>query len=364
MSIYKSGPILAGLILCAGSVLAQEAEDGRDWYTVKGERHGISYFERHRFPEVEYEPGATLTFDRYHTAEVMYDWLQRWAEQYSGIMELYTVGASFEGRPIWQVTLTNRETGDAADKPAAFFEGGRHSGEVTSSESILWLIRHLLENYGRDAAITELLDTRAIYLRPQNNPDGSSLYLNTAQRNRSTVRPHDSDRDGLVDEDPNEDLDGDGIIHELRWRVRPGEEGKGNATLDERDPSGRLMKRTPEGEGDWIVISEGVDDDGDGDYNEDGIGGLDLHRNYPENWRPDRGRDATDRGYTQFGAGEFPLSESETRATVLWLLTHPNVSVANSMDLRQHRPWHHGLSLGWRCLRNVPDPRPLQPDDR
>jgi len=301
---------------------------------VGGERHGVSFFRQHRYSEVEYEVGSTLTFDRYHSADVMYAWIERWAAEYPDLVELYEVARSFEGRPIMQVTLTNKATGAAIDKPAAFFEGGRHSGEITSSESVLWLMQHLLDRYGEDEEITRLLDTKAIYLKPQNNPDGSNLYLHTAQRNRSSLRPHDSDRDGLLDEDPNEDLDGDGIIYDLRWKVREGEEGKGNAVIDERDPTGRLMKRAPEGEGDWIVISEGVDNDGDGDFNEDGIGGLDLHRNYPENWRPDSGRDATKRGWTQSGAGEFPLSETETRATVLWLLTHPNVSVANSMDTR------------------------------
>ena len=58
-----------------------------------------------------------------------------------------------------------------------------------------------------------MIDTKAIYLRPQNNPDGSNLYLYTAQSNRSTVKPHDNDRDGLLDEDPNEDLDGDGNVN-------------------------------------------------------------------------------------------------------------------------------------------------------
>ncbi|WP_332910157.1 hypothetical protein [Algoriphagus boritolerans] len=38
----------------------------------------------------------------------------------------------------------------------------------------------------------------------------------TEQRNRSTVRPYDNDRDGLLDEDPEEDLDGDGIIYQIR----------------------------------------------------------------------------------------------------------------------------------------------------
>jgi Zinc carboxypeptidase len=303
------------------------------WHTVKGERHGVSFFPQHRFPEAEYEAGDSLTFDRYHSADVMYGWLERWARQYDSLVDVYEVGQSFEGRPILQVSITNKATGRPEDKPAAFFEGGRHSGEITGSESVLWLMRHVLTSYGRDPEITRLLNTSALYLRPQNNPDGSNLYLNTAQSNRSSVRPMDNDRDGLLDEDAADDLDGDGVIYQIRYR--PENPDQANRVLDERDPSGRLLRPTRPGErGVWRVIDEGVDNDGDGRFNEDGIGGLDLHRNYPENWRPMPGRDATGRGYTQGGAGEFPLSEPETRATVMFLLTHPNVSVANSMDTR------------------------------
>jgi hypothetical protein len=306
-------------------------ESDTAWHTVAGVRHGPSYFRMHRFPQVEYEAGDVLTFDRYHTADVMYAWLDRWAQQYPQLVDVYEVGRSFEGRPLLQVTLTNKQTGDATDKPAAYFEGGRHSGEITSSESIMWLLQHLLESYGTDPEITNLIDTRTLYIRPQNNPDGSNLYLHTAQSNRSSVRPHDTERDGLIDEDPNEDLDGDGVIYTMRWHVGDGE---GDAIMHPEDPSGRLMKRVPDGEGDWKTASEGLDSDGDGKFNEDGIGGLDLHRNYPENWRPEPGRDETDRGWTQVGAGEYPLSEPETRSVVMWLLTHPHVSVANSMDTR------------------------------
>jgi hypothetical protein len=46
------------------------------------------------------------------------------------------------------------------------------------------------------------------------------------------------------------------------------------------------------------------------------------------------GGDRTGRGWTQNGAGEFPLSEPETRAVVLFLLANPNVAVVNSMDTR------------------------------
>jgi hypothetical protein len=87
----------------------------------------------------------------------------------------------------------------------------------------------------------------------------------------------------------------------------------------------------PMGQGDYLMLgSEGVDNDGDGRVNEDGIGGLDLHRNYPENWRPMS--EETGRGQVQGGAGEYPLSEPETRAVFSFLMTHPHVSIVQSLD--------------------------------
>jgi hypothetical protein len=208
-----------------------------------------------------------------------------------------------------------------------YVEGNRHSGEVTAGESALWMLNHLLSSYGKDKEVTRLVDNFTFYFRPVNNPDGNLLYLETAQTLRSTIRPYDSDRDGLLDEDPAEDLDGDGAIRQMRVKV---EMGKGDAVIDSRDPSGRLMRRVGAGKGDYLLLTEGYDNDGDGRVNEDGIGGLDLHRNYPENWRPET--EETGRGFTQGGAGEYPLSEVETRAVVTFLLAHPNVSVVNTMD--------------------------------
>ncbi|UCF38913.1 MAG: peptidase, partial [Acidobacteriota bacterium] len=118
-----------------------EGDAEKEWYTVGGERHGISYFKKHEFPEVEYTTGEELTFDKYHSTEVTYAWLELWAEKYPNLVDLYEAAESFEGRPILQLTLTNKETGKDTDKPAAYVEGGRHSGEVTSSESVLWLIQ-------------------------------------------------------------------------------------------------------------------------------------------------------------------------------------------------------------------------------
>jgi hypothetical protein len=303
-----------------------EADSSAKYYRLKGERAGINYFSSVKLKGVQYLAGDSLTFDMYHSADVIYTWMSRWASRYPGLIDLYEVGKSYEGRPIYQMTLTCKKTGKDTDKPAAFFEGGRHSGEVTGSESVLWLARYLLENYGKDSAITHIINTKTIYLKPVNNPDGHNLYLHTAQSNRSTVRPDDSDRDGLLDEDSPEDLDSNGIILTMRWK----DEKKGTWIPDPADTTGRIMKRVAAGKGIYLTSSEGFDNDGDGKINEDGIGGLDLHRNYPENWRP--AKEETGRGYTQGGAGEYPLSETETRAVVLFLLSHPSIYVVNSMD--------------------------------
>ena len=301
--------------------------DSTSVYVVDGFRHGVAYFPKARSPHVEYEATDVLSFDKYHSAGVIYTWMERFAARWPDLVDLYEVGRSYEGRPVIQMTVTNKKSGPATEKPAAFFEGNRHSGEVSSAESVMWLMQHLLENYGGDDEITRIVDRNAIYLRPINNPDGHNLYIHTAQSNRSTVRAFDNDGDGLLDEDPPVDLDGDGRILRMRYKD-PG----GDYVIDERDPAGRVMKRVAAGKGTHKMTGEGVDADGDGRFGEDGIGGLDLHRNYPENWRPMR--EATGRGWTQGGAGEYPLSEIETRLVFDFLMKNPNIYIVNSMDTR------------------------------
>lgn len=329
--LLAAAGIMSVSALCAQVSLSAEKkwpENDPDakFYTVSGYRHGVSFFPKVRYSHVEYEPKQTLTFDKYHSAEVVYHWMHRWAEEYPDLVDIYVVANSYEGRPIWQMTLTNKKSGKATDKPASYFEGNRHSGEVSSTESVLWLIKHMIDGYGKNPEITAILDKNTVYLRPINNPDGHNLYMHTAQSNRSTVRPYDNDGDGLFDEDGPEDLNGDGLVTQMRIK----DDEKGDYVIDPRDPTGRLMKRVPAGEGNYRVMSEGIDNDGDGRINEDGIGGLDLHRNYAENWRPMR--EETGRGWTQGGAGEYPLSEIETRSVFTFLLANPNVYVVNSMD--------------------------------
>ena len=292
-----------------------------------GARDGASAFPRVTYAEVTPKVRGQLDFQHYHTYEETVELLKAWSAKHPELVELYSVGQSLEGRELWQLTIASKKGLKHTERPAFFIEGGRHAGEISGIEATLYFINHLLTRYGTDPEITALLDTKTVYARPQNNPDGATLYHLTAQTLRSSVRPHDSDGDGLLDEDAGEDLDGDGFVRQMRKFVGA---GKGSAIKDPKDPKGRAMRRVPAGQGDYELYSEGTDTDGDGRYNEDGIGGLDLHRNYPENWRPMR--EETGRGMTQGGAGEYPLSEPETRAVFSFLMTHPNVAVVQSLD--------------------------------
>lgn len=292
-----------------------------DNYTVPGQRDGTSTFPVVRYRQMQPKQPGVMDFEHYHSEPEINWWMRKWAYDHPNLVELSQVGTSFGGKPIYQLAITNKSFGKATDKPAAYFDGGRHSGEITATEGVLYMAWKLIDGYGKDRAITRMIDDKVIYLRINANPDGGDMYRSTAQTNRSSVRPVDSDGNGKLDDQSPTDLNGDGYITQIRRNVGA---GKGDYIVDGRDPTGRTMRRVPTGEGNYTLQSESP--------GADAIGGLDLHRNYPYNWRPMPGMEMTGRGWTQGGAGEYPLSEPEIRSTYMFLIRNPNIGVVNSMD--------------------------------
>lgn len=69
-------------------------------------------------------------------------------------------------------------------------------------------------DYGVNETVTRRIDLCEIYVIVALNPDGFHLFeMNDYQR--KNVHSIDEDEDGSVDEDPPEDLDGDGFIEYL-----------------------------------------------------------------------------------------------------------------------------------------------------
>lgn len=252
-----------------------------------------------------------LSFDHNYTFAETASYLKAVAAEYPHIARLHTIGKSFLGKELLVIEITNWDSGKGLDKPGFWIDGNLHAGEVMGAAVCLKTIETLVLGYGKDDAITDLIDTRTIYIMPKLNPDGSDHYLTKPDGMRSSVRPHDSDRDGLEDEDPGEDLNGDGYLTQMRIKSE-----LGTMKASSQDP--RLMERRSEDEkGEWLVYSEGIDNDRDGRFNEDGVGGLDINRNWPSRWQQE---------YVQRGSGRYPLSEPETRAVAEFLFAHPNVT--------------------------------------
>jgi len=249
----------------------------------------------------------------YHSTAAAYALLDGWAKAYPALTNLFSIGETLRGTPLMVLEITNEATGPAAEKPAYYYDGNIHAGELTGAEVALHFAWHLLSNHGKDPRITRLLDTRAVYVRPKFNPDGADLALAGSQTLRSTPRPYDEDFDGRLDEDPENDLDGDGVV--LTMRVRS---PSGLWKASDRDRRINVRRQPGDIEGPFYdLVSEGTDDDGDGRFNEDGVGGIDMNRNFPREWGLE---------FEQDGAGPYPLSEPETRATIEFLHTHRNVT--------------------------------------
>src|SRR5215510_1177055 len=75
----------------------------------------------------------------FYTYEVLTKLLHDLVAAYPALAEIASIGKSLEGRDLWLVTLTNKQTGPALDKPAYWIDGNTHAGEVTGSTVVLYL---------------------------------------------------------------------------------------------------------------------------------------------------------------------------------------------------------------------------------
>ena len=256
-----------------------------------------------------------ITFDHYHTLDEIASYLEALSAQYPQLVTLKVIGRSREGRAIWAVDVNNPATGSASEKPGFYVDGNIHGGEVLGGEGALAFLDRIVGAHGSDPAITELVDTRAFYVVPIVNPDGRAISVDTPENHRWNVRPVDEDGDGLFDEDPPEDLDGDGRM--LQMRVP---DPKGDWALHSTDPRRMVRIRGGAAEGArYRLMTEGLDNDGDGRFNEDRVGGVDLNRNFPANWSA-----------AQFASGPFPLSEPETHALVTYITDRPTIAAIHT----------------------------------
>jgi hypothetical protein len=249
----------------------------------------------------------TSVRSQYHDHKQISQKAEALGRQYPDLCTAKSLVNTMGGNDIWLITIG---TGIKDNKPGVAIVGGIDGKYLLGRDLAMGFAENLLKN-SVDSYIKELLEKVTFYIFPDVSPDASAQFFSEVKYERNiNSRTTDDDKDFVFDEDPCEDLNKDGFITLIRIKDPAG-------NYIESDEDNRIMVRADISKGqtgDFLVYSEGIDNDKDGNFNEDGAGGVNFNRNFTYN-------------YEEFGinAGLYPVSEPETRALADFLYDRFNI---------------------------------------
>lgn len=206
------------------------------------------------------------------------------------------------GLDIWALQIGR---GDLENKPAIAITGGVEGYHVLSVELALQIAQRLLRDH------QDLLETNTFYVFPNMSPDAYSQYHGNLKYERRGNAAHiDQDRDGEKREDGLEDLNRDGFITEMRIESPLGK------YVAHKDYPQVLVEAegNTRGEKRYLKYSEGIDNDKDGEFNEDPEEGIAFNKSLTYQFP----------AFEPY-AGDFPVSQRETRALLDYLFERWNI---------------------------------------
>lgn len=126
----------------------------------------------------------------YHTYEEVLAELQQIATDHPDICQLIDMGDS-RGKEysmagnsqynnyahdIWVLKVSDNVLTEE-DEPSVYFMGAHHAREPLSTEVAMTVLRHLINNYGTDDAVTQAINTKQIWFAPMVNADGHEVVV-------------------------------------------------------------------------------------------------------------------------------------------------------------------------------------------
>jgi len=246
------------------------------------------------------------TFDRYHSPAELEQALQSLQRGHAQLAELAQVAVSAGGKPLSMIYVGPEAGRRDRQLPAVLVVANLDGTVPLASEAALFLVQAILND-------PESRRDMGWYILPLGNPDAAANYqakpLLQDSRNR---RPHNDDMDDREDEDGAEDLDGNGIITMMRAK-----DPEGEWLPLAGEP--RLMKKADAAKGEkglFKLYPEGLDNDHDGRYGEDGPGGVNVGVNFPHLFR-----------FFKESGGSWAGSERESLGLIRFVFQHQEIAM-------------------------------------
>ena len=260
-----------------------------------------------------HQPLAAADYTRYHSYDDMTAALRELAKTHSTLARLVEVAKTREGRVVWAIEIANSAGTPVAERPALLVAANFEGDQLIGSELALYRRRGAADRLRvepHDQAAARL----ARVLHPAARESG---------RRRADVREVKT-----VPQDERDPLRRRQRRPRRRRRSGGSQQGRLHHVMRVKDPKGpymvhpddaRLMRRADAQRGEaggWTPSTgKGTDNDGDGFFNEDGPGGVDLNRNFQHQYP-----------YYTPDAGPHMVSEPESRAVMDYMLKRRNVA--------------------------------------
>jgi len=249
---------------------------------------------------------SKFNFDRYHTPDELNQALKNFASSYPKITQLHKIAISPGRKTVNMIEIGSEVNKKKKTKPAVFVVANMEGTVPLSSEAAIYLIQSILEK-------PEARKDKTWYVIPLGNSDAAAKYFSKPLMiDARNARPYNDDMDDKVDEDGVEDLDGNGIITMMRVK-----DPQGEWMPVPDDP--RIMKKADWDKGErgiYELYTEGIDNDSDGEYNEDGPGGVNVGINFPHLFQ----------FFTKTG-GPWTGSEEESRNLIKFITEHREIAM-------------------------------------
>jgi len=119
-------------------------------FVVAGNAFAQDVFRAAGSPE---NPKVPISWNHYNTHAGITDICKKLAAAYPDLVQLSSMGKSFQGRDMWVLTITDLKKGKAEEKPALYIDGNIHSNEIQGAEFAMYTAWYLAESFNNIAFI-------------------------------------------------------------------------------------------------------------------------------------------------------------------------------------------------------------------